>query len=273
MSDTQGPKQLLKKIDMSDVRVLVIGVVLLIVPVAILFYFSSGGSSKKMSQEKMKTMVVRKNVFNFGSSQAGSSSGSSASNARGRGSGWFSSSSPEKQVVNELEEAFKLVKRSKASERFPPGTTEEQKDAYRAEHHPTLVEGRGEMEKGNYLLAESLLLKAFEESAGNTFQQVYTMGALCELYELTQDQKKLEAAFKQFMDLVAKLPPDYGGGDLAASVRNAYMALKQLQDGADPAKVAQGLGDVEAVKQGAIPTGKVSQGLGKSLYSFPAKFE
>jgi hypothetical protein len=176
-------------------------------------------------------------------------------------------------MESELEEAFKLVKRSQRSERFPPGTNEDQKQAYRAEHHPMLVEGRGELERGNFAMAETLLIKAFEEAGGNVFQQVYAIGALCELYELTRDQKKLEAAFKQFMELVGKLPPDCGGGDLAASVRNAYMALKQLQDGADPAKVAQGLADVEAIKQGAIPSGKVSQGLGKSLFSFPAKFD
>ncbi len=273
MSENQEPKKILKKIDMSDVRVLIAGVVLLIVPVLVLIYFSSSGNNKKISQQKMKTMVARKNVFNFGSTQSGAAGSSGGGRGKGTGSGWFASSTPEKHVAYELEEAMKLVKRSRASERFPPGTNEEQKDAYRAEHYPLLVEGKGEIEKGNFALAETLLLKALEESGGNVFQQVYTVGALCELYELTQDKVKLEAAFKQFMDLVGKLPADYGGGDLAASVRNAYMALKQLQDSADPAKVALGLADVEAIKQGAIQGGKVSQGLRKSLYSFPAKFE
>ncbi len=271
MSENLDFKKLLKKIDMSDIRVLASGVVLLIIPILVLFFFA-GGSGKKISQEKMKTMVARKNVFNFGTAQPGSSGASSSAPGRKTGSGWFSSS-PEKQMESELEEAFKLVKRSQRTERFPPGTNEDQKQAYRAEHNLMLVEGRGELERGNFALAETLFLKAFEEASGNTFQQVYAIGALCELYELTRDQKKLEAAFKQFMELVGKLPPDCGGGDLAASVRNAYMSLKQLQDSADPVKVAQGLSEVEAIKQGAIPSGKVSQGLGKSLFSFPAKFE
>lgn len=269
MADGSDLKKYLKKIDMSDIRVLVAGVVLLVVPVLFLIFFA-GGSSKKLSQEKMKTMVARKNVFNFGA-QPGST-GSSAPRS-GKATGWFESASPEKKIENELEEAFKLVKRSQRSERFPPGANEEQKSAYRAEHNPMLTEGRGELERGNFALAETLFLKAFDEAGGNVFQQVYAMGALLELYELTNDQKKLEAAFKQYMELVGKLPPDYGGGDLAASVRNAYLALKQLKDSADPAKVAQGLGDVEAIKQGALPQGKVSQGLSKSLYSFPAKFD
>ena len=269
MAEDKDLRKLLKKIDMSDIRLLVIGVALLIVPAVFLFFFS-GGSAKKISQEKMKTMVARKNVFNFGSS-SGSGASSAPSSGKTSGSSWFSSTSPEKRVEQELEDAFKLVKRSQRSDRFPPGSTEEQRDAYKAEHNSLLLEGRGE--RGNFAEAEAMFLKAFEEANGNTFQQVYAMGALCELYELTQDRKKLEAAFKQFMELVGKLPPDYGGGDLAASVRNAYMALKQLQDSADPAKVAQGLADVEAVKQGAIQPGKVSQGLGKSLFAFPAKFE
>ncbi len=270
MSENQGFRKLLKKIDMSDIRVLATGVVLLIVPVLVLIFFA-GTSGKKISQEKMKTMVARKNVFNFGGAP-GSSGGAASSAGKKTTSGWFSSS-PEKQVESELEEAFKLVKRSQRTERFPPGTNEDQKQAYRAEHNPMLVEGRGEMERGNFAMAETLLLKSFEEAGGNTFQQVYAIGALCELYELTRDTKKLEAVFKQFMELVGKLPPDCGGGDLAASVRNAYLALKQLQDSADPAKVAQGLSEIEAIKQGAIPSGKVSQGLSKSLFSFPAKFE
>jgi len=271
MAEEKDFKKLLKKVDMSDIRLLAAGVALLIVPVVFLIFFS-GGSSKKISQEKMKTMVARKNVFNFGTS-SGSGASSAPSSGKTSGSTWFSSTSPEKRVEQELEDAFKLIKRSQRSDRFPPGSTEEQRDAYKAEHNQFLLEGRGELERGNFAEAEAMFLKAFEEANGNSFQQVYAMGALCELYELTQDRKKLEAAFKQFMELVGKLPPDYGGGDLAASVRNAYMALKQLQESADPAKVAQGLADVEAVKQGAIQSGKISQGLGKSLFAFPAKFE
>lgn len=269
MADIKDLKKYLRKIDASDIRVLIAGIVLLIIPFLFLLFFS-GGSSHKISQEKMKTMVSRKNVFNFGGNQPGSSVSPTGKSAV---TGWFDSSSPEKKVELELEDAFKMVKRSQRSERFPPSATEDQKQAYRAEHNPMLTEGRGELERGNFALAETLFLKAFDESGGNVFQQVYAAGALCELYELTQDQKKLEAAFKQFMELVGKLPADCGGGDLAASVRNAYLALKQLKEGADPAKVALGLGDVEAIKLGALPKGKVSQGLTKSLFNFPAKFD
>lgn len=269
MADGKDFKSYLKKIDASDIRVLVTGVVLLIIP-AIFILFFSGGSSHKISQEKMKTMVSRKNVFNFGGNQPGSSAPASGKSV---GTGWFESSSPEKKVELELEDAFKMVKRSQRSERFPPSATEDQKQAYRAEQCPMLTEGRGELERGNFAQAEVLFQKALDDAGGNVFQQVYAAGALCELYEITQDQKKLEAAFKQFMELVSKMPADCGGGDLAASVRNAYLALKQLKEGADPAKVAQGLGDVEAIKLGALPKGKVSQGLTKSLYTFPAKFD
>ncbi|MDD2999536.1 MAG: hypothetical protein PHV05_10790 [Candidatus Riflebacteria bacterium] len=260
----------LKKIDMSDVRLLALGVALLFIPV-LFFLFFTGGNTRKISQEKMKTMVVRKHVFNFGAAQPGSSA--APRSGKDRGTGWFDSSSPAKKTESELEEALKMVKRSRRSERFPPSTTNEQKQAYQAEHHPMMTEGRGELERGNFAAAETMFLQAFDESGGNVFQQVYAMGALCELYELTHDQKKLEAAFKQYMELVGKLPAEYGGGDLAASVRNAYMALKSLQEGADPGKIAHELVNVEAVKQGAIQQGKVSQSLGKTLYGFPAKFD
>ncbi len=269
MAEDQQIKKLLKKIDAGDIKVLAIGVVLLIIPVLVLLFFSAG-DNKRISQEKMKTMAVRKNIFNFGKTQSGAPVRATGGKI---GSGWLSSESPEKKVEAEIEEAMKLIKRSRRTERFPPGTNELQKQAYRAEHFPALVEGRGELERGNFALAETLLNSAFEDARDNIFQQVYAIGALCELYELTGDKKKLEAAFKKYMELVGKLPPEYGGGDLAASVRNAYMALKQLKESADPGKVADGLSEIEAVKMGVISKDKVMQGLAAGLESFPVKFD
>ena len=118
-----------------------------------------------------------------------------------------------------------------------------------------------------------MFLKAFEEANGNAFQQVYAMGALCELYELTQDRKNLKRHSSSLWNWWASCRQITVAVISPLQSEMLIWPLNSFQDSADPAKVAQGLADVEAVKQGAIQPGKVSQGLGKSLFAFPAKFE
>ncbi|GAB4269723.1 MAG: hypothetical protein Kow0029_05940 [Candidatus Rifleibacteriota bacterium] len=263
-----------KKIDFSDLRILLIGVVLLIIPLIFLLMFSGSGKTKKFSQQRIKTMVNRKSIFNFGNQRKDRiSAGSSATTSQKKTGGWFGSESPEKKVQRELEEAMKIVQRSRRNERFPPGISREQREAYRAEHNPYITDGNGELERGNLAEAEKLFLLAYEEGKNNVFQQVYAIGGLLEVYSRMKDQKKYEEAFKIYMELVGKLPKDFGGGDLQASVRDFFLTLKQLKDAADPAKVSLELNKLKLVKDGTIPAENVSRGLSRSLAVFPAKFD
>lgn len=267
-------KDYIKKVDFGDVRVLLVGIVLLIVPLLFLYSISGSGKSRKFSQQRMKTMVNRKSIFNFsGGKKAPMASAGNRKADTKASTGWFESDTPEKKVQRELESAFKVVQRSRRSERFLSGMSSEQKSAYRAEHNPFMTEGNGELENGNLARAELLFQQAYDEANGNIFQKVYALGGLCEVYSKMGNQKKYEQAFRLFMEMVGQMPKNAGGGDLKALVRNAYMTLKQLKDSADPGKVSQELGKVDLVKNGKIQGSSVSRGLSKALAVFPAKFD
>ncbi|MDN5278808.1 MAG: hypothetical protein PWR01_2773 [Clostridiales bacterium] len=262
----------IKKIDFSDVRILIVGIVLLIIPLLFLFLFTGSGKNKRFSQERMKTMVNRKSIFNFGSQSAKKTSSRSIKGEKSGGS-WFSKETPEKKVQRELEAAFKVVQRSRRSERFPIGTTRVQKEAYRAEHHPLITSGNGALEEGKVAEAAKLFEQAYQEAGDNVFQRVYALGGLCEAYSRMGDHEKHDQAFKLFMEWVAKMPREAGGGDLQAAVRNAYLTLKQLKESADPGKVSQELSKLEMIRDGHIQSANVSRGLSKALAVFPAKFD
>ncbi len=261
----------IKKIDFSDMKVLLVGVVLLIIPLIVLYLVTGSGRSRKMSVHRMKTMVNRKKIFNF--AQSGKKSGGLSSQAGVKASKSWLSQDPEKKVVRELEDAFKVVQRSTRRERFPPGTNKYKKQAYRAEHHPLITEATGKLEYGHLAEAEGLFAQAFEQAGNNVFQKVYALGGLCEVYSRQNNQQKYEQAFKLFTEWVAKLPPEAGGGDLSGAVRDAYMALKELKNSADPNKVGVELDKVDIIRAGQLSKSKVSRGLSKSLLVFPVKYD
>jgi tetratricopeptide (TPR) repeat protein len=261
----------IKKVDFSDMKVLLVGVVLLIIPLIVLYLVTGSGRSRKLSVNRMKTMVNRKKIFNF--AQSGQKSSSLPAQASQKNSKSWLAQDPEKKVVRELEEAFKQVQRSTRRERFPPGISRHKKQAYRAENHPLITEAAGKLEYGHLAEAEELFEQAFDQAGDNVFQKVYALGGLCEVYSRQNNQQKYEQAFKLFAEWVAKLPPEAGGGDLSGAVRDAYMALKELKNSADPNKVGVELDKVGIIKDGQLSKGNVSRGLSKSLVVFPAKYD
>ncbi|MGM0601045.1 MAG: hypothetical protein ACQETH_14645 [Candidatus Rifleibacteriota bacterium] len=262
----------LKKVDFSDIRVLVVGLVLLLVPVLFIFYLSGDTEKGELSRQKIKSMARRKNIFNYSKKKKAKKT-SSVGKSGDSSSGWFSSESPEKKVQRELEQAFKVIKRSKRSVSFPPGTTRVQKESYLAETNQLICEGNGALENRNLPEAQKLFERAFDEARDNAFQKVYALGGLLEVYSQMKDERKYEETFQKYMDWVGKLPRDVVGGDLRESVRNAYMTLKALQDHRGRQEISERLRNSELVKEGYIKPTEVPGGLATTLAEFPAKFE
>lgn len=262
-------KDYLKKVDMSDIKVLGVGMVLLVIPVFFLFLLTQSTGGKKVSHERMKTMVDRKNLFNYNT--ASQKTGDSPARPKAaKKSGWLTGTeSPERVIQQELEQAMSLVRRSKPAESFPPGMTEMQKEAYRGEHNPLVIEGNAYLDAGNFVMAEKVFLEAFDDGSSNTFQQVYAMGGLMEVYEKMGDQAKYQAAFEKFMELLAKLPPEYGGGNLRQSVSATHAMLKNVMSHADAGKVAQHALKDPVVREGHYSVGQIPDGIGQFLQSYP----
>jgi hypothetical protein len=271
MIDEKKLKKIIEKLDFGDWRMLGAGLLLLLLPLVFITIIANsrgGNIDMDMDPSKLDQMVKRKNVFNFGKKQTDKAT---QRNRASSGSSWVSQKTPEQIIDDEIKAAMEVVSRSRPVYNFPSDFTETQKQAYLAEHNYNLCHGRGAMERGDYAEAERLIKQAVEEGAGNPFLRAYALGELCALYENTQDVKGLEAAFRQYMDAVGKLPPGYGGGDLARVVRDAYMSLKYLKEslGNNTHLVAN---DPLAQELG-LSAADISASLQQTLDAFPAKFD
>ena len=82
--------------------------------------------------------------------------------------------------------------------------------------------------------------------------------------------KKLEEAYKKYIEAVGKLPEKFGGGDLKSIVRNAYQSLDALGKSADPAKIAEEMDHNNLIQAGLVPR---SVDLKQIANSFPIKYK
>ncbi len=239
-------EELVKKIESGDMSLLVVAGFVMIVPViAILILTNGPKGGKRISQEKMKSMVHRKNVFNFGTADKNGKSsipsGGMRSGSSSGSSGWFSERSPEQVVNDEIEQAMKAVERSMANVEAPMNLTGDEKAMYEAEHNFYLCEANGAIESRDFAKAEQCIKQALEQGKDNDYLTAYAYASLCALYEASGDKKKLEEAYKMYIEAVSKLPEELGGGNMKAIVRDAYQSMQALAKQADQGKIAEAL--------------------------------
>lgn len=269
-------KELIKKLDFGDVRVLGAGILLLLLPIIFLAFLSGSGGKKRavvIDQGRLEQMAARKNVFNFGLKQAESAIKTNKETVKTGSGTWFSKKTPEQAIADELRYAMQIIERSKPDYRFPSDFTSAQKQAYLAEHNESLTSGRGALEMGNYSEAERLLKAAYEEGTGNPFLMAYAMGELCSLYEKIGDLKALEGAFKLYMEAIGKMPEGFGGGNLGAAVRNAFMSLKTLRESVASGRASSYVAQDQITSSMPILPSDIEPGIIKTLKTFPAKFD
>jgi hypothetical protein len=273
MIDEKKLKKLIEKLDFGDWRMLGIGILLLFLPLAFIGIIANtrgGGIETDMDPSRLDQMVKRKNVFNFGKKQTDKAT---QRNKASSGSSWVSQKTPDQLVQDELQAAMGLVERSRVEYDFPRDFTETQKQAYMAEHNPSLCNARGALERRDYSEAERLIKQALDESLTNPFLRVYALGELCALYEKTHNLKGLEAAFKLYMEAVGQIPEGYGGGDLSRLVKDTYMSMKYLKETIDQGQASQHLSKDELAKELGFSASDLSVGLQHTLDTFPVKFD
>ena len=257
----------LKKLQEGDSTLLIIGVIVMVIPILALFWVLSG-SEKKPPQQRMKNMMQRKNVFNFASKdeKEGPKAVQSASN---KSSNWFGAKTEEQQIADELHEAMKVVEQSLKEVKAPSFLQGDAKMQYEAEHNFYLCQANGALEERRYSDAEKFVEQAIEDARGNVFLIAYAYGTLCAIYEETGDRKKLEEAYRKYFAAVKNIPEEYGGGDLESHARNAFMALKSLNQ-IDMSKAADEIANNPLVQAGVVPSNVNIKDVYKDL---PVQFE
>ena len=241
----------LKKLQEGDSTLLVVGAIVMIIPLLALFYLTSG-SGKKTPQQRMKSMMQRKNVFNFASKDEKGQTKAPQSTLP-KSSNWFGERTEEQQIADELREAMVVVEQSLKEVKAPPFLQGDAKLQYEAEHNFYLCMANGALEERRYADAEKFVQQAVDDARGNVFLIAYAYGTLCAIYEETGDRKKLEEAYKKYFAAVKNIPEEFGGGDLESYARNTYMALKSLKD-ADLSKAADEIANNPLVRSGIVPS-------------------
>ena len=268
----------LKKVQKGDNTLLIIGAIIMIVPIVALSFLAGGKTNKKPYQQELKRMTKRKNVFSFSKKDDSSSNKPVTSSSLPRSSssssssgGWFSSTkTPKERVADELEEASRIIERKSQEVVAPSSLHGHAREYFLAEHNYNLSMGNGALESKKYEEAERYLYKALEEAEGNPFLTVFALGSICALYERTGDKKKMEEAYKQYIDAVSKIPPEYGGMDLKSTVRTAYKTLESVGKYASESELSTALSKNPMVNSGKVPS---NVNVREVYKDFPVKYE
>ena len=269
MADKKRIRDYFRKVELGDLKVLIIGLILLIVPVIVIISMVGNSSTEDLSRDHLMHMATRGSDFNFHDSNIG------VGNVRAphTTSGWFSDASPEKQTELQLEDAMKSIQRSAVARvsRFE-NSSDKRLQEYGAEIDPDICNANGALDQGRLLEAEQYFSNAFKRGDSNIFLKLHAIAGLCEVYSRMKDKKKLEKAFQIYMNMVAQLPADMGGGNLRASVKNAYFMLKNLTNKSDPSKLTSGLLKCRLARSEGVNASIYKNGAKQMLNSFPAKF-
>lgn len=270
MSEDKKFTDYIKKVEMGDLKILVIGLVLLFVPIIGLMFLLGSDDDQDYIKEHLQNMASRRSVFRF----PGASGRNSAPRGYVKQGGWFSDASPEKKTEMELEDAVKAVQRSSLdrARRFS-SSSDPKKQAYAADMDPSICNARGALEVGRLAEAEKFYEEAFKRGDENIFLKLQAISGLCRVYNQMENLEKFEKAFQMYMDIVAKLPPGLGGGDLRASVRNAFLMLKKLKTKASSGKVSQAVLKNKLANKTGLNSSALKAGVEKALKFFPAKFQ
>lgn len=258
----------LKKVQEGDNTLLIVGALVMIIPLLALFFLVGGKSDKKMTQQKLKTMVQRKNVFNFTKDDIKKSTSQGTSK---KSSSWsFTPRTQAQQIADEIHDVERIIEKKAAEIEVPSYLEGDARKQYLAEKNYNLCMANGAIEARRYEEAEEYIKKALDEAGDNNFLTVYALGSLCALYERMGDSKKIEEAYKLYAEAVGKLPPEYGGMDLKRVFRDTYQSLLVLGKHSNDSDISESLRKEPLNGLGALPS---DINIKKVYKSFPVKYE
>ncbi|MBF0548210.1 MAG: hypothetical protein HQM08_27485 [Candidatus Riflebacteria bacterium] len=221
----------LSKIDPSDVKVFLIGLVFLLIPIFFFIFYIRFQGPRSFSQESVQTqLLMRSSVFNF--SPSASIQDANLSKSSSKGSPLRSSNSlflPPQIINRDLEEAMKRMEQSASRKISIPGLSEEKQLSIEADMNHDYRTGCAYLEYGNLAKAEESFLKALEAAEKNPFLQTYALGGLMEVYLNQGKKKEFQEIFSRYLNSVSNLPAGIGG-NLPMVMKNTAELLKQMKD-------------------------------------------
>ena len=187
----------LKKIDPSDVRILVIGLVLLVIPVALFFFRTrppEGGFAGSGLRDSLHT---GRSGFSFVQQQEA---------GRGTKGGAPPSLYKSAKGDSEWRAAVEAIARAPVELPSLEGMSLETKQIFAADLDPELRQGNAFLNSGQLPQAQQAYLAVLARDSDNPFLKFYASANLCTVYERLGQMEDLKKEFRRMVALMARLP-------------------------------------------------------------------
>ncbi|EKD82822.1 MAG: hypothetical protein ACD_39C01069G0002 [uncultured bacterium] len=220
-----------EKIDFSDTRFMLIGIILLLIPILYLFFF--------MKVTEKQTVTTRINFADPGKQSAFSITSTSRAIAAERAKAVAPAVNPQETTIEaELDRAWSKAQALPRRVNLPPDFPKDARQMLEVEDDPMIAEANALFDQGDLGAAEKAYSAVLNSAAENHFKELHAWGGLMEVYLLTGNKDKFREAFKNYALTAQKLYKVYG--PLADDVSRAYEMFEQLSR-IDPGKLREQL--------------------------------
>ncbi len=212
-------KKFWETVDFSDIRLMLLGCLLILLPLFYLFFFAGVSTPAQPARRILMTDISRQSAFNLTSlSKTPGQTGARTPPAV---------SARVDQVEAELDKAWQKIQSIPKVYNLPPGLPVETRQMIEAEDDPDICEGNSLLDRCDFDLAEKHYRSAINNAADNHFKELFAWGGLMEIYQLQGNIARFKEAFANYAKTAQKLKHVYG--PLADDVTRAFQMLEQMQ--------------------------------------------
>ncbi len=222
MSFLDDIKQKIEEVDFSDIRLLVVGIFLVLLPLLILlFYSEKAKNSESRTLKNLQQYSISKNRKGFSfTSNTPTTAGIFSKTPK-----FFSS----KKSENEWEKA---IKRTQEDNQLPAKIRmlpKDKRDFWEANMDPQIRMANYEMENGKFDHAMKLCEEILDRDSNNYLLKFQASGNLCKMYKLLGNEKAYEKEFQRYLSFLEKIKyPGFSAGPLTAGMKGMQKLVSSL---------------------------------------------
>ncbi len=225
-------KEFLDKLDLSDIRLLLAGIILFVLPLFYLFFVAGIGDNRAPTKSYTQS-VSRQSAFNLTAPRSKQIRGKKVTKKSN-----FSLSPRSEQIEAELDRSWARIQKIPRRNNYPANLPKDTRLMLEAEDNETLSLGNSLLDGCDFSEAEKAFRLAISNAGSNEFIELHAYGGLMEVYQLTGDIVKFRQAFGNFVKVAQQLKRVYG--PLSDNIARAQQMFEQLAK-ADPAKIREHL--------------------------------
>ncbi len=217
MTESNEPKSLIKKVDLGDVRILVIGVILLIIPILFILHTVTRSGKKDVVTSTRDRLGMSKSAFSFQRTASQHPAGKTGT-----------AKAPATRVPPEKEWAQAFDRISKAKAYIPPqiaALPPSERKYYEAEMNTEIRTANALVSQGRLDEARAICEEILKTESENEFLRFMASGNLCTIYDEKGDIQALRKEFLRYLDLLESLKIK---GFTAKNVKAGYMSMNKM---------------------------------------------